>query len=128
VSDSADNKEVVRRWVDEVINGGNLELVDDLCTAEAAPAAKQWIEPFRASFPDVQMEVIDLVAEGEKVVGRFVCSATHTGEWRGRPPTGRRFERVDEVYFFTFRDGRIADAWGLEDTADRMRQLGLSPP
>jgi predicted ester cyclase len=42
--------------------------------------------------------------------------------------TGRRFENVDEVYFFRFKDGRIADAWGLEDTLDRWRQLGLAGP
>ncbi|HEX2084085.1 MAG TPA: ester cyclase, partial [Solirubrobacteraceae bacterium] len=81
--------------------------------------------PFRASFPDVRMETVELVAEGDAVAGRFRCSATHTGEWRGRPPTGRRFEDVDEVYFFHLRDGRIAEAWGLEDTLSRLRQLGL---
>ena len=58
-------------------------------------------------------------------VRRFTCSATHTGEWRGEAPTGRRFENVDEVYFFTFEDGRITDAWGLEDSLERMRQLGI---
>ena len=56
-----------------------------------------------------------------------MCSATHSGEWRGHPPTGRRFENVDEVYFFTFEDERIAQAWGLEDTLGRLRQLGLAP-
>ena len=38
------------------------------------------------------------------------------------------FENVDEVYFFSFEDGRIAEAWGLEDTLDRMRRLGLAEP
>jgi predicted ester cyclase len=86
---------------------------------------KAWVAPFRASFPDVQMETVELVAEGDTVVGRFTCSGTHDGEWRGHPPTGRRFERVDEVYFFRLRDGKIAESWGLEDTLDRLRQLGL---
>ena len=39
-----------------------------------------------------------LVAEGDQVVGYFKCSGTHQGQWRGRPPTGRRFEDVDEIY------------------------------
>ena len=119
------NKDVVRRAIDEVINGGKIELVDQLYAPEIAPATRAWIEPFRASFPDVQMETVDLVAEGDRVVGRFTCSGTHTGEWRGHPPTGRRFEQVDEVYFFRVIDGKIAEAWGVEDTADRLRQLGL---
>jgi predicted ester cyclase len=71
------------------------------------------------------MEVIDLVAEGDTVVGRFTCSGTHLGEWLGHAPTGRRFEKIDEVYFFRFREGRIVLAWGIEDTLGRLEQLGL---
>ncbi len=125
LTDEEHNKGIVRRAVAEVINGGRLDLVDELYAAEVAPAVKAWIAPFRASFPDVHMEVIDLVAEGSKVAGRFTCSGTHEGEWRGHPPTGRRFEAVDEVYFFHVRDGRIVEAWSVEDTVDRLRQLGL---
>jgi predicted ester cyclase len=121
------NKAAVRRLVEEVIPGGDLDLIDELYTPQLAPGARRWIEPFRASFPDVRMEVVDLIAEGEKVVGRFLCSGTHLGGWRGHPPTGRRFERVDEVYFFSFSDDRIAEAWGIEDTSARLRQLGLWP-
>jgi predicted ester cyclase len=72
------------------------------------------------------MEVVELIAEGDMVVGRFRCSATHLGEWLGHAPTGRRFERVDEVSIFRFRDGRIVHAWSLEDSLSRLRQLGLA--
>jgi len=120
------NKEVVRRLVTEILNGGHLEVIDELYTPELAPAARRWITPFRASFPDVHMEIVELIAEGDKVVGRFTCSATHLGEWLGQVPTGRRFERVDEVSIFQFRDGKIAHAWSLEDTLERLKQLGLA--
>ena len=106
------------------MNGGRLEVIVELYTPELAADARRWIVPFRASFPDVHMEVVDLVAEGARVAARFTCSGTHLGEWRGHPPSGRRF-RVDEVYFFEFADRRIARAWGLEDTHRRLRQLGL---
>jgi predicted ester cyclase len=121
------NKAIVRRAVEEVLNAGRMEVVDQLYSAEMAGGVKQWIAPFRAAFPDVHMEVAELVAEDDKVVARFLCSGTHEGEWRGKPATGRRFENVDEVYIFTVRDGRIVGAWGIEDTLTRMRQLGLSP-
>ena len=120
------NKAVVRRFVEEVANGGHLELIDELYAPELAPAARRWIAPFRASFPDVHMEIVELIAEGDKVVGRFTCSATHLGAWLGQAPTGRRFERIDEVSIFRFRDGRIMHAWSLEDTLGRLRQLGLT--
>jgi predicted ester cyclase len=119
------NKAVVQRLVVEVLNGGRLEAIEQLYAPELAPAARRWISPFRASFPDVHMEILDLIAEGDKVVGRFTCSATHLGDWLGHAPTGRRFERVDEVAIFRLRDGRITDAWSLEDTLSRLRQLGL---
>ena len=120
------NKAVVRRLVAEVLNGGRLEVIDELYAPELAAATRRWIAPFRASFPDVHMEVVELIAEGDRVVGRFTCSATHLGPWLGQEPTGRRFERVDEVAIFRFRDGRIVDAWSLEDTLGRLRQLGLA--
>jgi predicted ester cyclase len=120
------NKTVVRRLVAEVLNGGRLELIEELYAPRLAAAARRWIEPFRASFPDVHMEVIDLIAEGDKVVGRFTCSATHLGEWLGHAPTGHRFEQVDEVAIFRLRDGKIVHAWSLEDTLSRLRQLGLT--
>ena len=121
-----ENKALVRRMIDEVLNGGRTEVLEELYTPAMARAAAAWIEPFRAAFPDVHMEIVELVAEDDTVVGRFKCSATHLGEWRGQAPTGRRFEDVDEVYFFGIEDGRIARAWGLEDTLSRLRQLGLS--
>jgi predicted ester cyclase len=123
---SEHNKATVRRLITEVLNGGRLEAIDELYTPELAPAARRWIAPFRASFPDVHMEVVELIAEGDQVAGRFTCSATHLGEWLGHPPTGRRFERVDEVSIFRMRDGRITQVWSLEDTLGRLRQLGLA--
>jgi predicted ester cyclase len=120
-----DPKNVVRRLIDEVMNHGNLSVIEDLYSPRLAPAARRWVEPFLASFTDVRMRIVELVAEGETVVGRFACSGTHTGTWLGHPATGRRFTDVAEVYFFRVVDGRIVRAWGLEDTADRLRQLGL---
>lgn len=119
------NKDVVRRLVDDVLNDGRLDRIDDLYSPSLARAARRWIEPFRKSFPDMQMRVIELVAEGDKVVGRFTCSATHLGVWLGHPPTGRRFENIDEVYIFRLSEGRIVHAWGIEDTLRRLEQLGL---
>jgi predicted ester cyclase len=121
----AENKAVVSRLIDEVLNAGRLELIDELYAPGMAAGARRWIEPFRVAFPDVEMETIELVAEGDRVVGRFRCSGTNLGPWRGQEPTGRRMEGIDEVYFFTLVAGRITEAWGLEDTAKRIKQLGL---
>lgn len=121
------NKDTVRRFLEEAVNGGRDELVDELFTPEAAAFAREWFGAFRRSFPDLRMELVEVIGEGDRVVGRFTCSATHLGDWRGHAPTGRRFEDVDEVYFFAFAGDRIAAVWGIEDTLDRYRQLGLTP-
>jgi predicted ester cyclase len=122
-----DAKALVTRLIEEVVNDGRLEVIDELFAPELAGTARQWFGAFRTSFPDLRMEIVELIAEDDRVVGRFHCSATHTGEWRGHPPTGRRFENVDEVYFFRVTSGRIAEGWGIEDTLGRFRQLGLPP-
>ncbi len=128
--DSADDtgatgKHLVRRLIDEVMNRGRLDVLEELYAPDSVVAARRWIEPFHVAFPDVHMEIVTLVAEGAVVAGRFRCSATHLGPWRGRAATGRRFHNIDEAYFFTIRDGRIAAAWGLEDNDRRRRQLGM---
>ena len=121
----SDSKAVVGRLIDEVLNGGDLDLIDELYSAEMAAGARRWIEPCRVAFPDVEMETIELLAEGDRVAGRVRCSGTNLGPWRGGEPTGKRMREIDEVYFFTVVDGRITEAWGLEDTAKRVKQLGL---
>jgi predicted ester cyclase len=119
------NKAVVRRLVEEVLNGGQMDVIEELNAPALAADAKAWIAPFRVSFPDVHMQVVDLVAEDDTVVGRFTCSGTHLGVWLGYAPTGRRFEAIDEVSINRFRDGRIVESWGLEDNLGRLEQLGL---
>jgi len=119
------NKTVVRRLVDEVLNEGRLDLLGELYAPALIAAAKRWIAPFRRSFPDMEMTVVDLIAEDDRVVGRFTCSGTLLGEWRGVAPTGRRFERIDEISIFRLNEGRIVDVWTLEDTHERLTQLGL---
>jgi predicted ester cyclase len=51
--------------------------------------------PFRASFPNVHMDIVELITEANTVAGHFTCYATRTGTWLGYPPTRRRFEHID---------------------------------
>ena len=119
------SKHLVHRLV-EIVNEGDFDSIDEVATGQIASEARRWVGPFRDSFPDFHMEVIDVIAEGDKVVGYFKCSGTHDGDWRGHPPTGRRFEGVDEVYILRVEDGKLASALAVvEDNLTRLRQLGL---
>lgn len=120
------NKALVRRLVSEAINDRQIEVVDELADGELAAAAKRWIGPFRESFPDFEMQIVDLVAEEDKVVGYFRCSGTHHGEWQGIPPTGKRFYDIDEIYIFRISNGKLAGFSAVEDNLTRLRQLGFT--
>jgi predicted ester cyclase len=121
------NKRLVHRLV-EIVNEGNLDSIDEVASGQIASEARRWVGPFREAFPDFQMQVIDVIAEDDKVVGYFKCSGTHHGEWRGHAPTGRRFESIDEIYVFRVEDGKLASALAIvEDNLTRLRQLGLAP-
>jgi predicted ester cyclase len=121
------SKTLVRRLV-EIVNNRDLDALEEVASGQIAEAARRWIGPFRDSFPDFRMYVHDVIAEGDKVVGHFKCSGTHQGEWRGIPPSGRRFEKVDEIYIFRVEDGKLSSATAVvEDNLTRMRQLGIQP-
>ena len=119
-------KILLRRLIEEVINQGKLGVIDELFSPDLAAAVRHGHTAFRTAFSGWRMELVDVIAEGDKVAGRFTCSGTHTGPWRGAEPTGRRFEQVDEIAILRVRDNRFIDYWVLEDNAARMQQLGIT--
>ena len=114
--------DLVTRLVDDVMNGGDLDRLDELCSPQLAPKLRDAFTQFRSAFPDWQQETIETVTDGRTVVARMRCTGTHHGTWQGLAPTGRAM-RIDEVCFFRTGDERITGLWGLEDTWTRMHQL-----
>ena len=119
------SKDLVRRLVHEAANHRNLDVLDEVAGGAFARIARRWISPFRQSFPDFRMEIVDLIAEGDTVVGHFRCSGTHRGEWNGIPATDNRFHDVDEIYIFRVRNAKLATFDAVEDNLTRLRQLGF---
>ena len=137
------NKAVVQRVVDEVINQGRLEVVDDLFSPnyrshrdlarDATPSAasangpdsiKQDVGGVRAAFPDVHCVTDLMVAEGDKVVARVTLSGTHRGTFQGIAPTGKRFVRAG-IHMLRLADGKIIEQWAQSDDLGMLRQLGI---
>jgi predicted ester cyclase len=120
------NKRLVHRLV-EIVNKREFDSIDEVASGQIASEARRWVGPFRDAFPDFRMQVVDVIAEDDKVVGYFKCCGTHQGEWGGHAPTGRRFESIDEIYVFRVEDGKLASALAtVEDNLTRLRQLGLA--
>lgn len=122
-----DNKQLVRRLVREVVGERNLAALDQIAAGEFAELAKRWVTPFRSSFPDFEMEIVDLIAEGEKVAAHFKWSAHTAANGLACQRPAADFENVDEIYIFRVQGGRLSSALGIEDNLTRLRQLGITP-
>jgi steroid delta-isomerase-like uncharacterized protein len=133
------NKALVRRLMEEVINQGNTSLVDELFAPdfveheELPPGIPSGIEAvktlftmFHSAFPDFQVTVDDLIAEGDKVVVRSTWSGTHKGEFMGIPPSGQSvsFGVYDII---RMAGGKVVEHWGQMDNMGLMQQLGVVP-
>jgi steroid delta-isomerase-like uncharacterized protein len=138
---TASHKATIRRFCD-AMNSGDAELmaktIDEVAEpdvlirtplpveATGAQALKEVFARLRQVFPDLRVTVEDLIAEGDKVVGRNLVTGTHHGDYMGLPPTGRSVA-YDEIFIFRFVDGRIAETWGVVDVFSQMKQLGAIP-
>jgi steroid delta-isomerase-like uncharacterized protein len=120
---SGDEEEVTRA-IDEFVAPDVLMRTPLPLDSTGAAAMKEVFGRLHAAFPDLRVEIDDLIAEDDKVVARNIVTGTHRGEFMGLPATGRKV-RYDEIFVVRFADGRIAETWGVVDMASLMRQLGV---
>jgi steroid delta-isomerase-like uncharacterized protein len=87
---------------------------------------KQFYAAAWSAFPDLHHDILDIVAEGDKVAVRYSIIGTHKGELQGIPPTGKEvsFGAMD---FITLMDGKVAEEWEIADTMGLMQQIGAIP-
>jgi predicted ester cyclase len=135
-----ENKALNRRYVEEVINRGNIDTIDELIDPgvvdyDAPPGfptgregAKRFFAVLSSAFPDLHLVIEDMIAEGDKVVVCGTWDGTHQGEFMGVAATGRRV-RVSQIDITRCADGRMVEHWGQFDALGMMQQLGVvSPP
>ncbi|HEY7033830.1 MAG TPA: ester cyclase [Thermomicrobiales bacterium] len=128
------NKELARRFFDEIWNRGDESAIDRYIPLAAKgndPDFGSGREGFRAqwrqwrtAFPDLHFEIVDLVAEGDKVLTRWVMTGTHRGEFLGIPATGRAI-RVAGMSLDRIEDGLVAEGFDGWDALGLRRQLGV---
>jgi steroid delta-isomerase-like uncharacterized protein len=137
MSDTEENKALVRRFVDEIFVKGNVAAVDELLAddfvghtwpgpADGKTNLKQAIERVSAGLTDARFTIDDMIAEGDQVAARLTASARHTGDFMGMPGSGRRYE-IGEIHIFRIRDGKFVEHWHQFDSIGMMRQLGAMP-
>ena len=130
---------VTMRSTYERINAGDIAgfgdlLADDFVEHEGGPGLpptkEGTLEFFRillAAFPDMRMNVEDLIASEDKTVARVKVTGTHKGEFMAVPPTGTRVEMqlIDIMRFDG--TGRVREHWGVADMLSLLQQLGVVP-
>jgi steroid delta-isomerase-like uncharacterized protein len=88
---------------------------------------KQFASTFLEAFPDAQVTVEDMIAEGDKVVSRYTIRGTHQGETEEfGPPTGEQIE-LEGITIHRIEDGKIVEEWERYDNLSILQQLGLAP-
>lgn len=133
------NKAIVRRFLQESINLGNLEVIDELLTADYiahdpnAPggkldreAEKQSTAMFRNGIANLQETIEDIIAEGDRVMVRVTVHGKHQGELWGLPPTGKEIFG-EGIALYRVVDGSIRESWVYRDALGLFQQLGAPP-
>ncbi|HET9983229.1 MAG TPA: ester cyclase family protein [Longimicrobiales bacterium] len=127
----------VRRFFGEVVNGHDLDPLPGLLapgftnvgllpTPLDAAGFRAGCEAFLAAFPDLSLDVEQLIEDGDTVATRGVWRGTHQGEFLGVPATGRRVE-ARYVDFWRIADGEVAGNWVTMDLLGVLQQLGAAP-
>ena len=119
------NKALFERFVDEVFNKKNVAVLDELM-AFTVDEHKEEITAFLGAFPDLHVTVEDLIAEGDKIVGRVTLTGTHQGELMGIPATGKKVS-FSEILIVRISNGKAVEQWEVADTMSMMQQLGVIP-
>ncbi len=121
-----ENKAIVRRLYEEGWNGQNPDRFDELMDEQYAAVERDASAELWAAYPDSHFDLIEMIAEGDKVVTRVRWTAVHTGEFWGAAPTGKTIT-VDAMFIHRVADGRITweGRFGVIDLLSWHRQLAL---
>jgi steroid delta-isomerase-like uncharacterized protein len=136
------NKEIVRRIFNEFWRAGKANALDELLASDVTNhdlskepisgrnAYKEWATGFRqvtaTGFPDMEIALDALVAEGDLVAKRWTFRGTHTGNYMGLPASGRRVVMVGNT-MYRIQGGQVRETWWNYDALGLMQQLGAIP-
>ena len=132
------NKNLVKRYYEEVLNGRNPGVLDELAVSDydehsPFPGQPNGLEGLKAraggllaAFNPYAFTMQDVVAEGDTVVVHWTNTATHSGSFMGIPPTGRAVT-ISGIDIHRIRDGKMAEHWHVVEELQMLQQLGLLP-
>ena len=136
----SDGTGLIKRFYTEVLEGGNLSLIDELTADDfvdheealpGQPPGKEGVHFFvnaiRTAFPDIKAKTIEpYLADGDMEACHVVLTGTHGGEMAGVPATGKTVE-FGGTDIIRVVDGKVAEHWGTTDNMRLMQQIGAMP-
>lgn len=123
---SSGDWETIATAIDELVAQDALIRSPVPTDATGRQKLKEIFATLHRAYPDLRVELDDLIAEGDRVVACNTVTGTHRGEYMGIPPTGKSVT-YNEIFVFRVADGRIAETWGVVDVLSQLRQLGALP-
>ena len=129
-----ENKTIVRRFMTEILQNGNIELIDQICapnyvnrlTGQGIESFKQIGGLMRTAIPDYKVTIENLVAEGDQVVARFTMTGTITGSVMGSKPSGKAIS-VRGLTYYRLANGKIVEDDPITNQ-DLLQLLGIKMP
>jgi steroid delta-isomerase-like uncharacterized protein len=131
---SSEHKALLRRWFDEVWTKGRAEAIDEMLASDAVvhglgsdmrPASfKAFHSAYRNAFPEITIQIDDIVAEGNMVAARWSGTGTHQGDGLGFPATGRTVHFTGMIFVRVER-GKLVEGWNNFDQLGLLQQLGV---
>jgi steroid delta-isomerase-like uncharacterized protein len=136
-----ENRRLFERYFDEVANGGNLDLVEEIFAPDylhhdpANPdprgvigpqGVKDHLNSLRGGFPDLNFEIDDTIADGDEIIVRWTAHLTHTGDYFGIPPTGASVT-ITGMNTWRVQNGKAVEGWVNRDDMGLLQQLGVIP-
>lgn len=120
--ETRENKNLVVRLIDEVWNAGALDVLPELWAEQTRGEAVAMRNVLVGAFPDLHVEIEDLIAEDDQVVARLSFSGTHRGDFRGIAPTGRPIT-FSAIRIYRLSSGKIVETWAVQDALGLLGQL-----
>ncbi|SRR6266542_6943961 len=132
------NKALLLRIFEEGVNQNNPSVFDELIAPDckfydpplgmqpSREGFRQILAKFREAFPDMRLTIEDEFADGDTVIQRGYFTGTHTGEYNGIPPTGKKV-KMNAIHIWRFANGKAVENWVQIDQLSLMQQLGVIP-
>ena len=135
------NKQLIIKFVEELWNQRKLEIAEDIFDNDCLtfqlrsgePAAlsprgpeiiRNHISEWLSAFPDLTFTIEQMISEGDRVSTLLVMDGTHTGQWLGIPPSGKRVN-IRMMTIHRIRNGKIIEDWVIVESLGFFQQLGI---